>query len=116
AERPRPYPKQNSVIIVGENKASGNYHSLQLKLDKRFSNGLQFLGSYALGKYIDVGGGGNSTQSFPQDERNLAGDRAVGYADFRHIFTGSYIYDLPFGRGRKYLTQAPAILNHIAGG
>ena len=115
-EHPRPYPKQDSVIIVGENKASANYHSMQVKLEKRFSRGLQVLGSYAYGHYIDVGGGGNSTQSFPQDERNLHGDRASGYADFRHIFTGSYVYELPFGRGRRFLTQAPAVLNHLAGG
>jgi len=115
-EYPRPYPKQNSNITVGENKASGNYHSMQAKLEKRFSSGMQFLGSYSWGHYIDVGGGGNSTQSFPQDERNLNGDRASGYADFRHIFTGSYVYELPFGTGRRFLAQAPSILNHLAGG
>jgi hypothetical protein len=103
-------------MIVGENKATSNYHSLQAKLEKRFSSGLQFLGSYAWGHHIDVGGSGNSTQSFPQDQRNLRGDRASGFADFRHVFTGSYLYELPFGKGKRFLTDASAFVNTALGG
>jgi hypothetical protein len=115
-EHPRPFPINNTFMIVGENKATSNYHSLQAKLEKRFSSGLQFLGSYAWGHHIDVGGSGNSTQSFPQDQRNLRGDRASGFADFRHVFTGSYLYELPFGKGKRFLTDASAFVNTALGG
>ena len=115
-EHPRPFPINNTFMIVGENKATSNYHSLQVKLEKRFSSGLQFLGSYAWGHHIDVGGSGNSTQSFPQDQRNLRGDRASGFADFRHIFTGSYLYELPFGKGKRFLSDASGFVNSVLGG
>ena len=115
-EHPRPFPINNNFMIVGENKSSSNYHSLQVKLEKRFSSGLQFLGSYAWAHHIDVGGSGNSTQSFPQNPRDLNGDRASGFADFRHVFTGSYLYELPFGAGKPFLSNAPAFVNHVLGG
>ena len=115
-EHPRPFPINNTFIIVREDKATSNYHSLQVKLEKRFSSGLKFLGSYAWGHQIDVGGSGNSMQSFSQDQRNLRGDRASGFADFRHIFTGSYLYELPFGEGKRFLTDASACVNQVLGG
>ena len=115
-EHPRPFPINNTFMIVGENKATSNYHSLQVKLEKRFSNGLQFLGSYAWGHHIDVGGSGNSTQSFPQNQRDLRGDRASGFADFRHIFTGSYLYELPFGKGKRFLSDVSGFVNGVLGG
>ena len=110
----RPFP-QAGALAEGLNRSSATYHGLQLKLEKRFSSGLQFLGSYALAKYIDVGGGGIGTSGI-QTEHNLAADRAVGVFDRRHIFTGSYYYQLPFGRGQRFLTQANSVVNGLLGG
>jgi hypothetical protein len=114
-QHPRPYPQQNSVIIESDNLSTSIYHSMQVKLEKRFSNGLQFMGSYAWAHYIDIGGAGNSSASFPPDPNNIDADRASGAFDFRHIFTASYFYQLPFGRGRRFLPQVAVILNQLVG-
>ena len=115
-EHPRPYPENNQLMIMRESKGSSIYHSLQVKLEKRFSSGLQVLGSYAWGHHISVGGAGNTDNNFPQNAFDLKGDRGNGSNDFRHIFTGSYLYELPFGRGKRFLADGPGVVNHLLGG
>jgi hypothetical protein len=112
---PRPYSPVG-LLIEGKNISSSSYNGLQVKVEKRFARGLQFLGSYAWAKYIDVGGGGNTSASFPPDERNLKRDRGPGAFDFRHTFTGSFVYQLPFGRGQSYLTGLHGFGQHVLGG
>ena len=115
-EHPRPYPENNQLMVMRDSKATSNYHSLQVKLEKRFSSGLQVLGSYAWGHQITTGSVGNTDHHFPQDAWDLKGNRGNGSADFRHIFSGSYLYELPFGRGKRFLADAPSVLNHLLGG
>ncbi|HMD86029.1 MAG TPA: TonB-dependent receptor [Terriglobia bacterium] len=98
------------------NEVSSSYNALQVKLDKKFSNGLQFLLSYAYGHYIDIGGSGFSQSSAPQNDQNFGADRGNGTFDERHIFTGSWVYDLPAGKGRQFLNSAPPAVNAVLGG
>jgi outer membrane receptor protein involved in Fe transport len=111
----RPFP-QSTSLLEDNRKASGTYNGLQAKIDKRFSNGLQFLGSYAWSHQIDMGGNGNSDGATPQNEYDLKADRANGAFDFRHTFTGSYFYQFPFGKGRRFLTDASGVVNQIVSG
>jgi hypothetical protein len=98
------------------NQASSIYHSLQVKVEKRFSNGLQFLSSYAWGKEIDIGGSGFSNSVAPQNPLDPKSDRAVGIFDRRHVWTLSYVYQLPFGRGKKFLANIGGAANQLLGG
>lgn len=113
-EHPRPYPEVG-LLIEGKNVSTSNYNGLQTKLEKRFSKGLQFLGSYAWAKYIDVGGAGNTSASFPPDPNNLKADRGPGAFDFRHTFTGSFVYELPFGTNRRFLGGSGIAQRILAG-
>jgi hypothetical protein len=99
-----------------DNVATSAYHGLQVKIEKKFSNGLQFLGSYAWGHYIDEGGSGFSQSSAPQIDNNFAADRGDGTFDYRHIFTGNWVYDLPAGHGRHFLNSGNPIVDTILGG
>jgi len=63
-EHPRPYPKLPNQLITSQDRGSSIYHGLQVKLDKRFSNGFQVLATYAWSHYIDINGGNSSIQSF----------------------------------------------------
>ena len=99
-----------------DNVATSAYNSLQVKIEKKFSNGLQFLGSYAWGHYIDEGGSGFSQSSAPQIDNNFAADRGDGTFDYRHIFTGSWVYDLPAGHGRRFLNNTNPVVTAILGG
>ena len=90
---------QSSIV---ENSPIGNsiYNGLAIQLNRRFSNGLQFVGAYTWSHNID-----NSTADFfttnltprrPQDFQNIANDRSSSALDRRHRFTMTVVYDVPF--------------------
>lgn len=108
--------------------ANSIYHALQVRAEREFSNGLQFLMTYTWSKSIDdasasddsfvfLGGGtvGGSTLSV-QNPYNLRGERAVSVFDIPHIFQFSYVYELPVGRGRHFGRSMNPILDLIIGG
>jgi hypothetical protein len=110
-----PYPQYCGRLQgVNENAGNSTYHSLQLKVEKNFSNGLWALISYTGSKMLtDVENtqpGGWGISPF-QRHRN----KALSSGDIPHVFTASVVYDLPFGRGRKWLNRGGA-LDHIVGG
>ncbi len=112
------YPTSIGLGAVSEmeNSVSSSYNGLQVKLDKKFSNGLQVLGSYAWAHYIDIGGSGFSQSSAPEIDNDPANDRADGTFDMRHIFTASWVYDLPAGRGRRFLNHSNSAVTALLGG
>src|SRR5262249_47820853 len=86
----------------------------------RFSKGLQLLNSFTWGKAIDNGtqalDGGNGNQASPQDVRNLASERGLSSYDQKFNDILSLVYELPFGRNRKFLAGAPAAVDQVVGG
>ena len=94
------------------------YHGLDFTVEKRFSQGLSFRGSYTFSKSIDFTQEHlfrGTSRSFGQNSNDIRGDRR-GPSDFdvRHRLVLSYNYELPVGRNRTYLTQGAAA--HILGG
>jgi len=81
------------------------YHALQLKVEKRFSQGLSFLLSFTGQKLIDdfsvIQNVGNSTGGI-QNIYNDRGERAVSSNDISRRLVISGVYELPFGRGRRF--------------
>ena len=111
----RPFPQSGS-LLEDNRKAYGNYSGLQVKLDKRFSQGLQFLVTYAWAHQLDMGGNGNSDGATPQNEYNLKADYASGAFDFPQLFTASWVYQLPFGKGQRYMSSASGVVNQLVSG
>jgi hypothetical protein len=115
----RPFPGF-ATIAQQENSANSIYHGLQLRGEKRASNGMTFLVSYIYGKMIDntVISGVNTPPGaqLPQDSYNLAAERALSSDDMRHRFSASYIAPLPFGRGRKFLSNLDGFGQAVLGG
>lgn len=107
-------------VIQGQfSEGSGNYHSLQVKADKRFTRGTSFFAAYTFAKCIDNGPapfnlGRNNQQ--PQDPFNLGAERAVCGNDIRHNLVSTLIYELPFGKGKRFLTDLNPALETILGG
>ena len=89
---------------------SSSYNSLQVKLDKRFSGGLAmttaFTWSHALG-YQSEDSGLTFYINGPRNWRTLDFNR-------KYNFVQSYVYELPFGKGKKYLASGP--LGYVVGG
>jgi hypothetical protein len=90
------------------NDASAHYDALQLKVEKRFSQGLQFLAHYTYSK------------AFNYDSNYYSVDQRVAYGpdDFSrdHVFVLSTVYELPFGRGKKFMSDASRALDLVIGG
>jgi hypothetical protein len=97
--------------------ASASYNALTVKGEKRFSQGLSFLLSYTWSHSIDDGAGtlNDGAGSF-RDNYNIALDRGNSQYDLRHNFVGSFVYDLPFGRGRAVGASWHPAVNAILGG
>jgi hypothetical protein len=90
-------------LFQAQDAVSSNYHSLQAKLDKRFSHGLSFLTAYTWSHSIDgasvfFGSGANATTIFPQDNYNLNAERGSSDFDIRHRLSFSFNYEVPVWR------------------
>ncbi|MBL8216351.1 MAG: carboxypeptidase regulatory-like domain-containing protein [Bryobacterales bacterium] len=114
----RPYPQFLNVYNFRPAMASSIYHAMTVRVDKRFSNGLTLLASFTGGKMIDDA---SQTVGFlgpaptHQNVYNLRADRSISAQDISRRLVLSYVYDLPFGRGRTFGGSLPAWANLIAG-
>ncbi|WP_031499271.1 TonB-dependent receptor [Bryobacter aggregatus] len=107
---------QGITYAVADGNA--NYHALQSTIERRFSNGLSFLGAYTWSHSIDNvpnAFGGAANGPIPQDIRYRNVDRGNSGFDIRHRFTMSMNYELPFGKNKKFNITNRA-LDTIAGG
>jgi hypothetical protein len=115
----RAFPKFNGAFQNMYAAAHSNYHSLQARLQHRFSHGFTLLSSYAYSKSIDNGSGVRTTDGdplTPMDPNNsLWRDRGLSAFDFRHRLTNSFLYEIPFGKGRKFGIDN-AVANAMFGG
>ena len=107
----RPYP-QWGVLDYKIWGGSSTYHSLQAKFDKRFSNGFSFLGSRSFSKCLDVPGSEEGTApAYYLD--NLYKARCD--YDVSHNFVASYVWELPFGKGRKFPSNSNRAVEFLTG-
>jgi hypothetical protein len=122
----RPYPAFGDIQWM-ENRVDSTYNSLQLRLEKRFTGGLTATVSYTLGEALSGapdhistsgGGAGIDTGVFrePQDGNNLDAEWGPTEFDVRHRFVASYIWELPFGRGRHFGSNWNRAMDFVLGG
>jgi hypothetical protein len=118
-----PYP-QYCDQLQGRNEFHGEsiYHSLQAKLEKRFSGGTYALVSYTFGKIITSG-----TDNIQQESATWSGasgvispfeedrNRSLAADDVAHVLSAALVYELPVGKGKKYLDKEGAA-NALLGG
>ena len=101
---PRPVPQFDEINTI-ESRASSNYHSLQARFQQRLSAGLSMLASYTLAKSVDDGSNffpSAGDPNYPQNSYDLRAERGRSNFDVRHRLSVSYVYDLPFGKGRRF--------------
>ena len=91
---------------------SNNYHSLQVKFDRRLANDLILTTAYTFSKAIDYGTGDNG--GFFQ-HINIRENRARAEFDRTHNYVQSLVYELPFGRGRRFFNSS-RVANWFVGG
>ncbi|MEO8126569.1 MAG: hypothetical protein ABI822_05710, partial [Bryobacteraceae bacterium] len=84
----------------------GNYNALQFHFNKRFSEGLAYQVSYTYSKSIDIGSSGwyGVEGQSVQDPYHYNNDRSVSGFDLTHIMSANIVYEIPFGKGKKFST------------
>jgi len=107
-------------ITYSFNGGFSDYHSLQARLEHRFSNGLFFLNSFTWSKAMDSGAGSlenpNGNFPAPQDFNNLRAEKALSAYDQPFTDISSFVYQLPFGKGRRWGTSLPMAAEALLGG
>ena len=111
----RPFPQAGGGTFYSRSIGESSYHALQLKARRRFSDGLQMLLSYTWSKSMDNGssgwfaaengpGGGSAAQNYHEPASN----RSVSSYNIPHFLSFYSVYELPIGKGKRYLTSGPA--------
>jgi hypothetical protein len=116
AQAIRPYPMYQSVDTgggQGDKSGHSSYHAMVLKLDRRFSGGVTMQGSYVISKMITDADRFDAGAS-AMDHYNRRLEKSIGLFDQTHNIKLSYVVDLPFGTGKRWLAKRGA-LNAIAG-
>ena len=88
--------------------ASNNYSGLQTKIEKRFGNGYSFMSHYTWSKTLNY-----ANTYFNQDARLAYG---ISNNSRAHVFLFTSLYELPFGKGKKYLSGASRLTDAVLGG
>jgi hypothetical protein len=112
-------PNANGITLLG-NDSMSNYHSLQAEFRRRFSGGLQFQADYTFSKALtNASGALGNNQSDLTSFRTLR-DKQLDYMrsaqDQTHRFVFNSIYDIPIGRGRRYLSDTNGVVDRLIGG
>jgi len=101
--------------------ANANYNSLQIQLTKRMSQGLSFIAGYTWAHQLtnndgEEGGYANGGTGLGQNDNQPGQEYGDGVNDVRHRFTYGGIYDLPFGKGKRFAPGAGRLVNNLIGG
>ncbi|MFN7923391.1 MAG: carboxypeptidase-like regulatory domain-containing protein [Bryobacteraceae bacterium] len=122
AQALRAYPQYTNIDDMYQPTGYNFYNAMQMRLQKRYSSGLSFLGAYTLAKNIGFPGGdifgdtagGGGARGIDTFNRRL--ERTTVGGDQTHIFILSWNYELPFGRGKKFGSGMHPVLDKVIGG
>lgn len=107
-------PWVNPGFTYAQSIGYSNYNALEVKVQRRFANGLHSLLAYTWGKSIDVSSGyfgvenGNGGGSAVQNYYDQSMARGVSGYDITHFLSWATLYELPAGRGKRWVRSGPA--------
>jgi Carboxypeptidase regulatory-like domain len=112
-----PYPQMPFVTNNFDTSGADLYNALQVSFQKRTGNGLTLMVNYTLSRYFTNTESGFSTFSAEGiNPQNPNAEWAVGNADQTHVITIAGVYELPFGSGKKFLSNKSRLVNNLVGG
>jgi len=113
----QPYPEFGRIQEV-DGEANSHYNALTVKVTRRFAQGLTYLAGYTWSKSIDTGSGIRTLGAdtlFPQNSYCGSCEKALSVFDTRNRIVTSLLYELPFGKGKRFLNVG-GIANQVIGG
>jgi len=108
AQALKPYPQYTQVNWVSSPDGVGSMHSLQLRANRRLTNGLTVNGYFTWMKAMT-----NNAAQYPLDRKSGIG---VDYAAVPAVFGLTWTYELPFGRGRRFANWSGPVAERLVGG
>ena len=103
------------TVFWGDDRGIGSYHGLELKVERRFAEGLSFLASYTWSRAIDNGASGFFTaengpggESYVQDFYNLENNKGVSGYNIPHMLSVATVWEIPAGKGYPVFNKGPA--------
>jgi hypothetical protein len=108
-----------SNMLQCDSRNRSTFHGATLKVQQRFHGGLQFLVSYTYGKSLDYGSSaasGGGAVGGGQTVTNMDAWHGPSGYDTRHRAVISNVYELPFGTGRRWMSEAGGLLQGVVGG
>jgi hypothetical protein len=125
----RPYPQFGNLFngasatgMGGPHAGDSNYHSLQMKGEKKFGSGGVLMVNYTWSKMISTADTlfnnleSNTAGTSIQDNNTIRNSRSLSSYDAPHRFMVSYVLDLPIGKGKKYLSGLSGITDKLVSG
>lgn len=122
ADALRPFPQYNFIATdcCYQNIGQSTYHSLQATIARRFSAGLNLQASYTWSKDLTDADsalpGINGGIQQIQNPYNLRGEKSLSIQDVPQTFVISYLYELPFGHGKRFLNSSNGFVDRLIGG
>ncbi|HEV8367506.1 MAG TPA: TonB-dependent receptor [Pyrinomonadaceae bacterium] len=104
--------------------ASSDYHAGSVSLIRRFARGLTYTANYTYGKSLDNASDAGDIRFVNLNVRSpghvnfgapASEDRSVSLFDIKHAFSATFLYDLPFGKGQRFFSNAPWLVQGLVG-
>ncbi len=120
AQLARPYPQYTGLKLAGQGDYDSIYHSLQLTLERRFAGAGSLLVAYTNSKLITnadtLTNWLEAATGSIQDFTNLKGERSLSSQDVPQRLVISYVLDLPFGHGKRYMSNFTGAMDRVVSG
>ena len=118
SQRDRPFPQFSNVTIQSPTLGDSKYYAGMVRVEKRFSRGLNLVSTYTYAKFLedanDIGTTAGQDGGAYSNYYNRRADYGPSANDIRHRFTFSSVYELPFGQGKRWI--AKGLASHVVGG
>lgn len=121
AQALRPFPQFTDIRNLLQPTGWNNYHSLQVRMQRRFSQGFSMLIAYTHSKNFIHGGGytgwgDDAAAARPLDTANRGLEKRLAQFDLPHNLVLSWNYELPFGKGKRWMNVNSKAANLLLGG
>jgi len=120
AQLSRPFPQYTGLKLAGQGNYDSTYHSLQLTVERRFASAGSLLVAYTNAKLLtDADTLTNWLEAATgsiQDFTNLRGERSLSSQDVSQRLVISYVLDLPFGHGKRFMSDATGVVDKLVSG
>ncbi|MBM3790417.1 MAG: hypothetical protein FJW35_08715, partial [Acidobacteria bacterium] len=111
----RANPQFQDAWLLGNN-AYSTWNGMKLEINRRFADGLQFGFNYTFSKGLTDFEGGQTQRDHYRDNEDRKIEKSLASIDATHVLNANFIWELPFGNGRRWMNSLNSVLDGLLGG